>query len=124
MDRVLPEQVNVIVFNDKHYFVCDYTGTFCTYRFFDKKSGKGCFVCLPVMLRFLYSRLSAAEFADAKKQLCLDYVQPDIPMAEALGEFSLPLSGMELHNYLEKLPKGGAWKSIQNSQSVSFFLKK
>lgn len=124
MDRVLPKTVNIIDFRDSKYFVCDYTGAFCLYRFFDPKSKKGCFCSLPVMLRYLYDKLSAAEFEDAKHELCTFYVQPNIPMADVLTEFEVPLTPGALHKYLEKLPKGGAWILVQKSQSVASFLKK
>lgn len=107
----------------KSFFLCNYTGAFLTrgYSFpVGKKLTKkeGIYVSLPVMLRHLHETCTPDDFEAKKRVLEVFYQQPDIPLAPVLDLERVPLSQLELDDYLMSIDMGHAWLQVPKALEI------
>lgn len=121
----MEDGVQVVTVRGKHFFVCNYTGALIEQRFFipdgpGLTQKKGCFVTLPVMMRWLEEKegQNSKEFERLKHNAEVYFLQPDIIPQTTLPIERVPLGNAELLEYLHEIDLGGAWLRVDGAETV------
>lgn len=115
--------VQVVTVNGEEYFICHATGVLIKHRFFfPGKQMHGCFISLPVALRWLLDQdVTDEQFNAVKDRVCAYFSQDDIPIYPASLE---PPVGFvtSAREFLSVMEMGENWTLVARSQHVDDYI--